>query len=297
MIVQFHQSDYQEALRLCDETYKTIDFTSCFPWHPCQQIESLDKDCLKFVFKEKVFKGYVAAYRLDETHFRLNLIVSLQHTNQGIGSSLFHKIETEVKNLKGKYLQARLLESERSLRFTFSKGFQKIHKMLGMSLKSGDFEDTKWKHLKEKFLVMGFGITTMKEEFDENNDPINKLAKLMCYAREGWLSPDPTQKSGMTTARQLRNLFTRIEKPEQFFIIKRDDEYFGYTGEVGTAVHPRYRNIGLAKYMKAHFLKTCIDAGQSHFSTCGANPAMQKVNEQLGYKFNGISEVRFVKIL
>jgi GNAT superfamily N-acetyltransferase len=50
----------------------------------------------------------VAAYRLDETHFRLNLIVDPQQTKRGIGTLLLARIATKVKASGGKYLQARL---------------------------------------------------------------------------------------------------------------------------------------------------------------------------------------------
>jgi hypothetical protein len=49
--------------------------------------------------------------------------------------------------------------------------------------------------------------------------------------------------------------------------------------------------------MKRYAIKLGIDAGQRRFGTCSASAAMQKVNEQLGYKYNGLSEVRLVKDL
>ena len=49
--------------------------------------------------------------------------------------------------------------------------------------------------------------------------------------------------------------------------------------------------------MKAYAIKLGIEAGQRRFETCSANPAMQRVNEELGYKYSGLSEVRLVKVL
>lgn len=37
--------------------------------------------------------------------------------------------------------------------------------------------------------------------------------------------------------------------------------------------------------------------GEEYFESASASEAMQRVNEKLGYRFNGLSEVRFVKEL
>ncbi|HEX6649674.1 MAG TPA: hypothetical protein VF075_09045 [Pyrinomonadaceae bacterium] len=62
-------------------------------------------------------------------------------------------------------------------------------------------------------------------------------------------------------------------------------------------MHPAYRNVGLATYLKAFDLNRCIEGGDDCFESATANPAMQRVNEKLGYGFNGLAEVRFVKEL
>jgi len=49
--------------------------------------------------------------------------------------------------------------------------------------------------------------------------------------------------------------------------------------------------------MKAYDIHESIESGQDHFESATANPAMQRVNEKLGYKLNGLAEVRFLKRL
>jgi GNAT superfamily N-acetyltransferase len=73
--------------------------------------ESLHQQCPKFIFADQNVNGYVAAYQLDDTHFRLNLIVAPSHTRKGIGSRLLKRIEQEVIREQGKYLQARVFET------------------------------------------------------------------------------------------------------------------------------------------------------------------------------------------
>jgi GNAT superfamily N-acetyltransferase len=83
--------------------------------------------------------------------------------------------------------------------------------------------------------------------------------------------------------------------------MKFDGEYVGFTSArnqtPGTATHPGYRNLGIATYLKAHDIDACVEDGEEYFETATASPAMWKVNEKLGYKFNGLSELRFVKDL
>ncbi|HZS07586.1 MAG TPA: GNAT family N-acetyltransferase [Blastocatellia bacterium] len=300
-IAHFKQADYEAVLRLRDETYGSIDLASRFPWQPCQQVESLEKDCFRVVCKDEAVKGYASAYRLDETHFRLNLLVDPRHTGQGIGTLLLQTIEGEVRKAGGRYLQARLLENTgASLKFALARGFAEIHRMRGMTLRAGDFDYAKWEGLGKKFQAMAFSLTTLKDELGAGNDPIARLAELQDQARRGWLSPDPTQSGGMVTIDDFRKFFTNIEEPERLIIARFRDSYVGYTSVrsgPGTAVHAGYRNLGIAKYMKARAIRMCIDDGQERFETCSANPLMQRVNERLGYQFNGVSEVRLVKDL
>ncbi|MGH9902570.1 MAG: GNAT family N-acetyltransferase [Pyrinomonadaceae bacterium] len=300
-IARFQTADYHDVLRLRGAAFETTATTS-FAWRPCQQVESLDRECAKYVYRDKVVKGYAAVYRLDETHFRLNLVVDSRHRRRGIGTLLLGRVEGDVRTSGGKHLQARLREedAEAGLPFARPRGFREIHRMRGMVLPAADFEYRRWEGLGEKFSAAGYSLTTLKEEAESGSDPLGKLGALQRHAREGWPSPDPTQEGGMATAENLWALFSNIKEPERFVIVKFRDEYVGYTSTEegpGTAVHPGHRNLGVAKHMKAYAIKLGIDAGWRRFETCSANPAMQRVNEQLGYKFNGLSEVRLVKAL
>jgi GNAT superfamily N-acetyltransferase len=169
--------------------------------------------------------------------------------------------------------------------------------MRGMSLNAADFRFEKWKELGQK-LSASFLFTTLKEELKADVNTIDKLAQLYKVARHDWPSPDPSWQ-GDNSPDDLRAPFVRIKYPEHFSIIKAGNEYIGFTSArnraTGTAVHPDYRNLGLATYLKALDLNRCIDDGEEYFESATANPAMQRVNEKLGYRLNGLAEVRFVK--
>lgn len=274
---------------------------SRFVWEPCQQVESLDEQSIRFVFEDGNVKGYGAAYQLDDTHFRLNLIVDPRHSRKGIGSKLLQKIEEEVVRAKGKYLQARVLEAmPASLSFALARRFTQIHVMRGMSLRAVDFSFAKWKQLGQDLSGRGFVLTSLKKELESDCDAINKLAQLYKFARHGWPTPDPTWQLD-SSADNLRAPFTTIKYPEHFSILKLKGDYIGFTSAknlaTGTGVHPQYRNLGVATYLKAFDVNQCIEAGEDYFESATASPSMQRVNEKLGYRFNGLSEVRFVKEL
>jgi len=150
-VTAFCEAHKKRVLSLSNATFVSTNF-SRFEWQPCRQVESLDKQCTKFVFAAENVNGYVAAYRLDHTHFRLNLIVDPSHVRKGIGSQLLKRIEQEVIREQGKYLQARVFESmPASLKFALDKGFTQIHTMRGMSLNAADFSFAKWRELGQNF--------------------------------------------------------------------------------------------------------------------------------------------------
>ena len=282
-----------------DATFASMNLGQ-FVWQPCQQIESLDQPSSRYVFEDGTVNGYGAAYQLDETHYRLNLIVHPDHLRKGIGLQLLNIVEQDVIRANGKYLQARAFEDmPASVSFALASGFTQIHVMRGMTLRAADFCFDKWKDVGQQ-LSDRFAVTTLKKELESGADPVDKLARLYKLAREGWPSPDPTWRLDDTTE-TLRAPFTNVKDPEHFSIMKDGDEYIGFTSArnvgTGTAVHPNYRNLGIATLVKAFDIDRCINDGDEHFESATANPAMQRVNEKLGYRFNGLAEVRFVKEL
>jgi GNAT superfamily N-acetyltransferase len=299
-IIPFQNTYQEDVVRIRNDVFSEMDLSQ-FIWQPCQQVESLEKDCLKYVHTDGAVRGYGAAYCLDETRFRLNLIVDPKHTNQGVATALLSNIEAAIKRGGGKYLQARLLEHmESSVGFALARGFIKIHSMRGMSLRRTDFSPDRWESLGKTLSAQGFLATTLKEELEANRNPIDKLANLHRQARQGWPTPDPTQENN-DSIENLKSLFANIDFPNCFTIMKLNEQYVGYTSAknetAATVVHPNYRSVGIATYMKAYDLKRCIDEGQEYFESASANPAMQRVNEKLGYKFTGLSEARFLKYL
>lgn len=195
-LVLFQPEHYYSVRCIHTVIFGGMNLTS-FLTQPCTQIESLDKACAKFVYQhEGMVKGYVAAYQLDATHFRLNLLIHPQWIGRGIGTYSLHYIETHVRNQDGKYLQLRVLKKMvSSLEFALSKGFREIHRMRSMSLSADNFAYHLWDALGKRLTEDGFVATTYEAEIMTNNTLIDQLIELHRYARVGWESPDPTWKS------------------------------------------------------------------------------------------------------
>jgi GNAT superfamily N-acetyltransferase len=291
-VIPFHHSHIERVRTLHHANFGSMGLAN-FVWQPCQQIESLNKECLRLVHEERqLISGYGAADQLDSTHFRLNLIVDPSHTGKGIGSLLLDGVENEVRHAAGKYLQAWMFESMRaSLRFALAHNFVQIHTMRGMSLHRQDFSFVKWKGLGEQLSARGFHVITLEKNMEANNHAADRFARLYKLAQQGWPSPDPSWNLDESPN-------VNVSSPELYWIMKYKDEYVGFTRVANkmsiTGVHPDFRNLGIATYLKAHAIDKCND---DYFESASASRTMQKVNENLGYVFNGLAEVRFVKEL
>ena len=96
--------------------------------------------------------------------------------------------------------------------------------------------------------------------------------------------------------------------PEAFFIACRGEEYLGYSGlspnekepggllSAGTAVRAEARGQGIATALKARTVQYAGHHGHRAIRTSTGNPAMQRVNENLGFQ-PGRAEVRLVRRL
>lgn len=298
-ILQFQPTYLTEVLSIHRKNYENLHLKR-FLWQACQQIESLEKDCFKIVLRDENVKGYAAVYKLDETHFRLNLLVAPESTRRGIGTKLLREVKSEAKRQGCLSLQARILEGmDASLQFALKRGFSEVHRMRGMSLQAEDFSFEKWKELGDKLTAENFVVTTLENELKIGNQSIDKLVELHKKAVEGWALIDPTL-SHNTETESLREFFSSARLPSRVSIIKHDEKYVGYTSAerenmIGTAVRPDYRGRGVATYLKACNLKMQIDGGARYIESSSANPAMIRVNQKLGYKLNGLTEIRLVK--
>ena len=300
-IEPFQSVDAADVGLLHDLTFAGMPHRA-LEWRPCEQVESLDRPGVKIVARAPQLVGYAAAFPLDATHWRLNLLVSPTHLRQGIGSQMLTSVEAAVRLQGGRFLQARMLEHMPvGLAFARARGFGEVHRMRGMTLQARDVDADRWTAFIHRAHAQGFRSTTYAAELAAGHQPLNKLMELQRHASAGWLSPDPTWQIDLTPE-ALQRAFSTIRVPEHVSMMTLGDAYVAYTSAdrangLGTAVHPYHRGRGVATALKAENLTRCIAAGQHAFETSSANPAMLGVNERLGYRYNGLTEIRLVKEL
>lgn len=300
-VLSFEKADRRDVLSIRQDTFGRLNLER-FLWQPCQQVESLDKDSLKLVCRDENVSGYAAVYPVGESIFRLNLLVDPRQTKQGIGTALLRDIEIQAVDIGARQLEARIIEGmDESLAFALSKGFDELHRMRGMSLQADDFSFEGWRTLGEKLSAEGFTATTFETEKQTGENPLEKLVELQKHAVEGWRLTNLPDATDLSETR-LRKYFSFITAPESVSIMKHSENYVAYTSAernnmLGTATHPNYRGRGIATYLKALNLQKLIEGGTNYFELSSANPAMLKVNEKLGYKLNGLTEIRLAKSL
>ena len=210
-ILPFEPRHADEVLELRRANDKHLNLERFFR-QPCRQIESLEKDCFRIVYydDEESVAGYAAVYALDETHFRLNLLVAPRAKRQGIGTKLLLRVEREAKGRGCRSLQARTLEaSEGGLEFALVNGFAEVHRMRGMSLRAEDFSFEKWHELGKKLAARKFVVTTLAEEIAAGKPAIENLVELHQRAVQGWAQTEPTVSPFLP----LRQISTRMKSP------------------------------------------------------------------------------------
>ena len=300
-ILPFEPRHADEVLEIHRAHFRRLNLDR-FRWQPCQQIESLARDCFRIVYQTDAVDAYAAAYALDKTHFRLNLLVAPHSRRQGIGTKLLLRVEREAKARGCRSLQARTLETnEGGLEFALANGFAEVQRMRGMTLRAADFSFEKWSELGKKLAARRFVVTTLAAEHEAGKPAVENLVELHRQAVRGGDSVDPMVAHN-PDARYLTELFSSVKEPERVSIVKLGGKYVAYTSAardnlLGTVVHPDYRGRGLATYLKAVNLHARIADGVPEIESATANPAMIRVNEKLGYRLNGLSEIRLVKIL
>ncbi|MFL5537992.1 MAG: GNAT family N-acetyltransferase, partial [Longimicrobiaceae bacterium] len=194
-------------------------------------------------------------------------------------------------------LQARTYASDaESLRFLERRGFAETMRMQGMRLEVREIDAERLAAYERRAAAQGFAITTLADAQRSDVECWRKLWKLYGDAQEGWADPDPRPgpRSPMGFDAFLARAAELPPDPEAFFILMKDGRYAGFTGSLGTVVHPEFRGRGLANALKSRSALHARATGVEALETSTGNAAMQRANENVGYRLT-YSEVRLVR--
>jgi GNAT superfamily N-acetyltransferase len=220
---------------------------------------------------------------------------------QGIGGGLLSALEQEAVGDGAITLQARADDGWlESLRFLHARGFVETMRMHRQVLWVD--EAVLDSGVEERLSGSGITITTLERE--EARDPLcwSRFRDLMHAAQEGWVDPDPRPAPDPAQAvEEFRQYYQRAAaywaaRPDGCFLAVQGDRYVGFTGVLGTAVHPGYRGRGVATALKVRAIGYARAAGVSTLSTASGSPAMLHINERLGFRRTS-TEIRLVKEL
>lgn len=240
--------------------------------------------------------GYGAIRSLRAHTARLDLMVHPHFQRQGVGQMLLdHLIErARHLNVMTIHLRARL-DYLHALRFLIHRGFTETHRMYGMRLNVQEAHLAPLWPLVRRLGESGITITTLAHQRQHTPDYLQRLHTLQNAVGPDW--PDPEGVAYTLVA--YGPFVARFEREthacaDTFFLATHGDTFIGYCGlsALGTAVHPSYRQRGVATALKLWAIAEAQKRGVATTMTCSANPAMVAINENLGYVHEMV-EVRF----
>jgi GNAT superfamily N-acetyltransferase len=242
-------------------------------------------------------RAYASLWRVAGDRFRMDLVVDPAWRRRGIGSRMLETLVEAAASAGAATLQARTYASDaESLRFLERRGFAETMRMQGMRLDVREIDAERLAAYERRAAAQGFAITTLADAQRSDRECWRKLWRLYGDAQEGWADPDP--RPGPIQPLSYEAFLSRMAElppdPEAFFILVMDGWYAGFTGLLGTVVHPDFRGRGLANALKARAALHARDTGVEALETSTGSAAMQRANESVGYRVTS-TEVRLVR--
>lgn len=238
--------------------------------------------------------GYVALWCVECNRYRMDLVIKPELRRRGCGSELLGWLQAEARRDGAGTLQARAESADLdSLRFLQRRGFVETMRMHRMVLRVAEAKLEPFTAVEADLARHDIALSTLKAEELREPELWEKLADLYEGCREGWPDPDPGPGEAWS-AERLREWIGRSQRDRAaFFLARRGDFYVGFTGNLGTGVRPRYRNLGIATALKVRAIQHARAVGVVQLRSASGNPSLLRVNEKLGYRLT-TTEVRLV---
>lgn len=244
-----------------------------------------------------------ALWRFRPDGYRINMVVAPGWRRRGVGSRLLAQLDHDARAAGAITLQARAGDDwTESLTFLRARGFVETMRMHRLVLDVGAATLEPYRRIEPRLAATGILITTLERA--EVVDPRcwQRFRDLHHAAQDGWADPDPRPEPDPAwTTEEFRRRYLDAAAyhgvgPDECFLAVHADRYVGFTGALGTAVHPEYRDRGIATALKVRAVDLARARDVAMLATSSGNPAMLRVNERLGFRRTS-TEVRLVKRL
>lgn len=270
-------------------------------WFPAQQLGAPDRCSSRYIAVETGSSqavAYATLWDLRPRRYRFDLAVRPVWQGQGLGAQLLDRLLNDARALGASGLQARVRDDQpRALDFVSRRGFQESHRMGAYRI---DFAGADISDLDKGFrrlLDLGVDVTNLAAVRKEDAHYLEDFYTLYAAAREGWPDPDPPPDGSTPIPFEtVRCWLDEVRLPEAFFIARLRRRYVAFTSvfDIGTAVHPEFRQRRIATLLKAGSLADAYRRNYCGQTTSTASPAMQAVVRRLGYR-KLWSEVRLIR--
>jgi len=268
--------------------------------HPMDMVSSRDCCVATLGAPERVI-GYRAWWHVRLDKFRMDLLVAEEWRRQSVGTHLLSHVVSQARAAGAVTLQARVDGgNQESLAFLVARGFAETMRMHTLVLDVAEVDLAAHEHILTGLAKQGVVVTSLEQELTRGDVFWTEFCPLYNAAREGWPDPDPGPETPRTPAELRDRHYTAAQEHrvgiEQCFLAACGDRYVGFTGALGTAVHPAFRGRGIATALKLRAIMSARDHGIPTLDTSTGNPAMLRANERLGFRLVS-TEVRLVRTL
>jgi GNAT superfamily N-acetyltransferase len=300
VVRQYDDHDYDTIAALHDAVYPAYRIQP-ETWHAAAQFDYRHTQPHRYVALDTAIQqiiGYGAIRSIRAQNARLDLMIHPSWQRHGVGRVLLDQLIDHARtlNIAAVHVRARL-DHPHALTFLTHQGFTETHRMYGLCLAVKEVDLTPFWPVVQRLARREIIITTLVEERRRNPVYLHQLHELQNAVAHDWPDPERVPYTPIAFADFVRRLEQETQaQPEALFIAKKGSSSIGYCGlfALGTAVHPAYRNQGVATALKVTAIADAQQRGQATLFTCTANPAMVAINEKLGYRHETV-EVRLGK--